>query len=394
MMDLLSSDFLQYTFLGSTVSSWLTLLLLWALLTSVFMLVRNVAIWRLEKIAARTKNIIDDVLTSILQKTHFYFILGLALYLAVSFAPVTSTLALYISRVAFVLLLLQVISWGNHLIGDWVRRYRVRKLDTDAAAVTTMQAVGVVARLVLYSIILLVALDNFGIDVTALIAGLGIGGIAIALALQNILSDLFASLSIVLDKPFVVGDFLILNEHLGTVEQIGLKSTRIRSLSGEQIIISNSDLLNSRIRNYKRMFERRIVFSFGVLYQTPLDKLKQIPEILREIVQSLDDTRFDRAHFKEFGDSSLNFEVVYFVLVPDFNVYMDRQQAINLALFERFEAIGVDFAYPTRTIYVAGSNEAIDIGNGSHQAAIEGVGAAASADSDSPPSSQSRKDSS
>lgn len=356
MIDNLTGDVLGYTFLGSTVGAWLTMLAIWAAVTLVFVVVKKLVVWRLEKISRRTSNIVDDVVASLLQGTHFYFLVALGLYIAVAVAPINPAATTYISRAAFLLLLLQVISWGNHLITDWVSRYRERKLETDAAAVTTMQAVGFVGRLLLYTIVLLVALENFGIDITALVAGLGIGGIAIALALQNVLGDLFASLSIVLDKPFVVGDFLILEQYLGSVEQIGLKSTRIRSLSGEQIIISNSDLLNSRIRNYKRMFERRIAFSFGVLYQTSREQLEEIPNVVRAIIESLDDTRFDRAHFKEFGDSSLNFEVVYFVLVSDFNTYMDRQQSINLALFDRFAEMGVEFAYPTRTIFVAGAD--------------------------------------
>lgn len=351
-MEIFTSEALDVMFLGATAGAWLSVAVIWAAATVALVFLRKFLIWRLEKIARRTKNVIDDVITSVLQKTHFYFLLALGLYIAVALAPLTEKVATYISRLAFLLLMVQVISWGNHLITDWVRRYKERKLETDAAAVTTMQAVGFVARIVLYAIVLLVALENFGLDVTAMVAGLGIGGIAIALALQNILGDLFASLSIVLDKPFVVGDFLVMGDHVGTVEQIGLKTTRIRSLSGEQIIFSNSDLLNSRIRNYKRMFERRIVFGFGVLYQTPKERLEEIPGIAREIIESLDDTRFDRAHFKEFGASALNFEVVYFVLVPDFNIYMDRQQSINLALFERFAAMGVEFAYPTQTLYV------------------------------------------
>ncbi len=183
-------------------------------------------------------------------------------------------------------------------------------------------------------------------------AGLGIGGIAVALAVQNILGDLFASLSIVLDKPFVIGDFIIVNEFLGTVEHIGLKTTRIRSLSGEQVIFSNADLLRSRIRNFKRMFERRVTFSIGVTYQTPSDKLERISALLKEIVVKQPKARFDRAHFKEFGDSALIYEVVYYVQNPDFNVYMDIQQAINIEIVRRFEEESIEFAYPTRTIHV------------------------------------------
>jgi small-conductance mechanosensitive channel len=179
-----------------------------------------------------------------------------------------------------------------------------------------------------------------------------VGGIAVALAAQNILGDLFASLSIVFDKPFVLGDFIIIGDSMGTVEQIGLKTTRIRSLSGEQLIFSNNDLLSSRIRNFKRMQERRVVFSVGVVYQTTKAQLETIPGILREAVEAQDSTRFDRAHFKEFGDFSLNFEVVYHVLTPDFGKYMDVQQAINFVIFERFDELGIEFAYPTQSIHL------------------------------------------
>jgi small-conductance mechanosensitive channel len=169
---------------------------------------------------------------------------------------------------------------------------------------------------------------------------------------QNILGDLFASLSIVLDKPFVVRDFIIVDEHLGEVEKIGIKTTRLRSLSGDQLIFSNSDLLNSRVRNFKRMYERRVPFTFGVIYQTTPEQLEAIPPMVKRIIEEIDNTRFDRAHFKNFGESSYDFEVVYFVVSPDYNVYMDIQQKINLGLCRGFAAAGIEFAYPTRTLFV------------------------------------------
>jgi small-conductance mechanosensitive channel len=227
-------------------------------------------------------------------------------------------------------------------------------MKEDAAAATTIGALRFIAKLVLWTAVLLLALDNLGLDITTLVAGLGVGGIAVALALQSVLGDLFASLSIVLDKPFVIGDFIIVGDFLGTVEHIGLKTTRVRSLSGEQLVFSNGDLLSSRIRNYKRMAERRIVFGFGVVYQTPAEQLEAIPGMVREFIESLEKTRFDRAHFKGFGNFSLDFEVVYYVLVPDYNIYMDIQQQINLALYRRFEQDGIEFAYPTQTLYVMG----------------------------------------
>ena len=204
----------------------------------------------------------------------------------------------------------------------------------------------------IWALALLFGLDQLGFDVTALVAGLGIGGIAVALAVQNILGDLFASAAIVLDKPFMVGDFIVVGTNAGTVEKVGLKTTRVRSLSGEQLVFTNAQLLNSQIRNFKRMQERRIAFSIGVTYETPLEKLRQIPAWLKAAVESRPQARFDRAHFKEYAEFSLAFEIVYYVLSADYAVYMDRQQAINLALFEKFAAEGVAFAYPTRTLYI------------------------------------------
>ena len=203
-------------------------------------------------------------------------------------------------------------------------------------------------------------LDNLGIDVTALVAGLGIGGIAVALAAQNVLGDLFASLSIAFDKPFLVGDFLILDDYLGSVEHIGIKSTRLRSLSGEQIIMSNNDLLKSRVRNYGRMVERRVVLAHGVTYDTPIGRLEEIPDIVRSAIERQADTRFDRSHFARHGASSLDFESVYYVLSADYNRFMDIQQAINLEIHRRFSELGIEFAIPTQRLYLSRAREAAE----------------------------------
>lgn len=251
-----------------------------------------------------------------------------------------------------VALFLQLGVWSHVAVGWAVEREVRRRAEEDPAAATTLVALSYLGRFTLWTVLLLLMLDNLGIRVTALVAGLGIGGVAVALALQNVLGDLFASLAIALDKPFQIGDFIIVDQYLGTVEHIGLKTTRIRSLWGEQLVFSNNDLLQSRIRNFKRMTERRVVFTVGIVYHTPYDKLARVPQILREAVEGQPGVRFDRAHFKEYGDSSLVFEVVYYVQNPDFNVYMDTQQAINLEIFRRFQQEGIEFAYPTRTLYV------------------------------------------
>jgi small-conductance mechanosensitive channel len=249
-------------------------------------------------------------------------------------------------------LILQSAIWGNGLIGYFLGRMARSRMGGDAAGTTTVAALGFVSKIVLWSVVLLLALENLGFDVTALVAGLGVTGIAVALALQNILGDLFASLSIVLDRPFLIGDFIVVDAMQGTVEHIGLKTTRVRSLSGEQIIFSNMDLLKSRVRNFKRMQERRVAFNFGVDYQTSESQLASIPGILREIITSQGDTRFDRAHFQALGELALTFEVVYFVTTPDYVRFMDIQQAINLALLRRFREAGIALAYPARAILV------------------------------------------
>lgn len=232
-------------------------------------------------------------------------------------------------------------------------RYRQQKeREQDMAHVAALNMIELAAKCAVWLVVFLLMVDNLGYDVTALVAGLGVGGIAVALAVQNILGDLFASLSIVLDKPFVVGDFIIVGDFLGAVEHIGLKTTRVRSLSGEQLIFANSDLLGSRIRNFKRMRERRVVFQLGVTYDTRPEKLERIPEIIRSIVEAQSPVRFDRSHFQKYGDFALIFETVYWVLEADYQVYMRIHQAINLALYRAFEEEGIAFAYPTQTLYL------------------------------------------
>jgi len=345
-------NFLYSTYYGNTLWAWLLAAVITVVFAMLFQVVRGIVTHRLAAIAQRTKTDVDDAVLLLLRKTKFLFLLILSLYIGLQVTVLPEQASRLLRGVTFIALFLQVGFWGNALISFWISRGAQRRGAEDAARVSAFGVMTFFARLVLWLIIVLLVLDNLGIEITPLIAGLGVGGIAIALATQNILSDVFNSVSILLDKPFEVGDFIILGDYLGTVEYIGVKTTRIRSLSGEQIVFSNSDLINSRVRNYKRMSERRVVFSFGVVYQTPVDKLEAIPQMVREIVESVDQTRFDRAHFQKFGDSSLAFEVVYYVLDRDYNLYMDIQEAINLAVCRRFEKEGIGFAYPTRTLYL------------------------------------------
>lgn len=304
---------------------------------------------RLGKIAERTGTGVDDFIVDLTRRTRPLLIAVFALYIGSLYLDLARGQARTFKTVAEVAVFLQVALWGSVAIDFWLARQR-RRLEYDATSLALGGVLRFVAKLVLWSVLLLMALDNLGVDVTALIAGLGVGGVAVALALQNVLGDLLASLSIVLDKPFVIGDSITVEDVTGTVESIGLKTTRLRAVGGEQVILANGDLLKSRIRNWKRMAERRVVLAFGVPYQTPADAVERIPALVRAIVESQDLTRFDRAHFKGFGASSLDFEAVYWILTPEYSAYMDRQQAINLALLRTFESEGIGFAYPTQTL--------------------------------------------
>lgn len=302
--------------------------------------------------AHETETPVDDFLLQLTRRTRLSLLGLIIAFFATRPLELPSLGDRTIRSFALIAAIIQVGLWGMSTIEFWLDRYRHKRLESDAAAVTTLSAVGFMAKIALWILLLLLGLDNLGIEVTPLIAGVGIGGVAIALATQSILGDLFASLSIVIDKPFIIGDFIIVGDFLGTVEHIGLKTTRVRSLSGEQLVFSNSDLLQSRIRNFKRMNERRIVFSFGVVYQTPATQLEAIPLLVREIVKAQDGTRLDRVHFKGFGPFALDFEVVYYMLQPDYNLFMDTQQKINLAIVRRFERERISFAYPTQTLYI------------------------------------------
>lgn len=345
--------FLDKVFYNNTLQQWFIAILVVLLSLIVIRILRNFIFHRLKVISAKTTNLIDDMITDLIHKTKLFFLLAISIYIASLTLTLPQILKNIISKFVVVAILAQGAIWISAVITFWINNYKKQKIEEgDTATATTFTAMNFVLKLVLWSVILLLTLDNLGFNVTALIAGLGVGGIAVALAVQNILSDLFASLSIVIDKPFVIGDFIIVDEYLGTVEHIGLKTTRIRSLSGEQLVFSNTDLLGSRIRNFKRMFERRVVFIIGVTYQTPLEKLEMIPKIIREIIEGRENVRFDRTHFKEYGDFSLNFETVYWVKSPDYNTYMDIHQAINLEIYKRFTEENIEFAYPTQTLFI------------------------------------------
>ncbi|WP_425617256.1 mechanosensitive ion channel family protein [Anatilimnocola sp. NA78] len=340
----------EQPFYGNTVRQWAIAVIAAIGLFLLLKLIQAILVSRLTKLNERVPTDAGDLFVVATASIRLWFLLLVSLFagsLLLALPPKTTAI---LNTLAILTVLFQAALTGNALLTRLIHIYSQRKLATDAGSVTTVTSLGVLARIALWLVVGLLVLQNLGINVTALVAGLGIGGIAVALAAQNVLGDLFASLSIVLDKPFVLGDFIIVGDQMGTVEKIGIKTTHLRSLSGEQLIISNADLLKSRIRNCRRMHERRIVFGIGVAYKTPAHKLANIPGMLREAVEKQEVIRFDRAHFKGFGASSLDFEVVYFVLSADFNLYMDIQQRINLLVYERLGAEGIEFAFPKPTV--------------------------------------------
>lgn len=291
----------------------------------------------------------DEVFAFGIDKTGHLFMAGLALYIGYKFVPHTKTLNFYVNRGMFIIFMWQVAIWSHHLLDKWISSSISRRTKRNKAAASSISLIQLAARMVLFSVIFLLTLSNLGIKVTTLIAGLGVSGIAVALALQKILGDLFSSLSIVLDKPFVVGDFIIIDQYLGEIEKIGIRTTHIRSLGGEQIIFSNSDMLGARIRNYKRMHERRIPFILSLPLDTPSDKLKTAVENITSIVKGKSMVRFERCHFMKIGVTA-DIETVFWVLSDDYDLYMDIQQEILFDIKNAFEAEGLSFAYPTQTI--------------------------------------------
>ncbi len=345
-------DTLLQVWAANDLTEWVTAAVTFFVTLFVLTVAKRILVSRLSALAARSKTQVDDVLAGAISRTSYLFLLSVAIWLSTHSLALPETWNAVINGIALLVTFVQAGVWANSILMFIVRHFVRMEIHEEASQVATATALTFLGKLILWSLVLILALSNLGIDVTSLITGLGVGGIAIALAAQKILGDLFASLSIMFDKPFVVGDFIIVDSLLGTVEKIGLKTTRVKSLSGEQLIFSNNDLLSSRIKNYKRMAERRIVFSIGVTYQTPSEKLRLIPQIIKEFVDAEEEARLDRCHFAAYGDFSLNFETVYYVTKPDYNTYMDVQQKINLGLYERFEKEGIEFAYPTRTIYI------------------------------------------
>jgi small-conductance mechanosensitive channel len=351
---------LNFEWLGNTGADYVIALGVFLLGLLVFKIFSRVAIKKLEKASLKTTTDIDDFAIELIQsvKPPFYFLISA--YLALQILTLSSLVSKITFGVFLLVVVIQAIVALQKVIDYAVRKVFLKedqedeekkdKAAKDKEAVIKLSAQ--ILKALLWVIGALMVMANMGIDVGSLVAGLGIGGIAIALALQTVLGDMFASFSIFTDKPFKVGDFIVIGNDMGTVTKVGVKTTRLKTLQGEELVVSNKDLTSARIKNYKKMKRRRISFQFGVTYDTPQKKVAKIPKMVEEIAEKVENLTLDRVHFAQFGDSALLFEVVYFMETSEYAKYMDAQQELNLGMMKRFEKEGIEFAYPTQTLYV------------------------------------------
>lgn len=311
---------------------------------------------RLKKLAQKTKTDFDDVLIDIFVHLKPPFYLLVALFFSVKTLIMPDIVNKVIDVLFIAIVIYEVIraieKIGNYLIKFYFAKQAEKDKEVDRHSQAMASIFMTIVKVVLWVVGVTVALANMGVNVTSVVASLGIGGIAIALALQNILSDLFSSFSLYLDKPFGVGDFIVVGDSKGTVEKIGMKTTRIRSIGGEQLIVSNNELTSARVQNFGRMEKRRVVFSLGVVYGTPAEKLENIPKMIGDVINSFDGVEMDRCHWQGYGDFSLNYEIVFYVGSSDYAKYMDIRQKINLDIYKLFNEEKIEFAFPTQTVFV------------------------------------------
>lgn len=346
--------FLGEIFWGNSIYNYLLSLGLFLGGMVVLIILQKIVLMQIRALSKKTSTSLDDFVVFLIEKKILPILYVLALYFSAKQLVLSEPVNKAINIITIATLVIQITRLIAAVLIKFLEKHsEYRASQGEQTATKTMTTI---VQLVVWSVGIVFLLDNLGFNVSAVIAGLGIGGVAVALAAQNILGDLFNYFVIFFDKPFREGDFVIVGDLMGTIEHIGIKTTRIRSLGGEELVFSNTDLTTSRLKNYKQMRERRVLFSLGVTYQTKNTQMATVSKVIKEIIQDVEDTRFDRAHFKDFGNFSLNIEVVYYVLNPDYNHYMNIQEKINLAIQKRFEQEGIEFAYPTQTLFVEQGN--------------------------------------
>ncbi|MCK4634349.1 MAG: mechanosensitive ion channel family protein [Candidatus Aenigmarchaeota archaeon] len=346
---------MKYTFWNNTTFDYLIALVIFLVALAILRIFKYVIIKKLKKLAKKTKNDLDDMVMEAVEKVFVPpFYAFISLYISLQYLTLTETVGLYLYYFLVFIGTFYGIKFVTTFIDYTTRKFleKEEKREKKKVDKSVIKLLSSFAKAFMWVIAALLILSNLGYNINTLIAGLGIGGLAIAFALQNVLSDIFASFSIYFDKPFETGDYIVIGSDSGTVKKIGIKSTRIQTLQGEELVVSNRELTETRIHNYKKMKKRRGKFSFGVEYGTPTKKLKKIPEIVKGAVNGVKLAELDRVHFTEFGDFSLNFEVVYYVNSKDYAKYRDIQQEINLKIKEIFEKEKINMAFPTQTVFL------------------------------------------
>ncbi|MFH1181912.1 MAG: mechanosensitive ion channel family protein [Candidatus Woesearchaeota archaeon] len=345
---------LEYTLLGATGRDYLKAIIAVIATLVLLKIFKFVILKRLKAIAAKSETRLDDLICKIFDDIGWPFYILVGIYFGLKFLHFANALQKALDYVVLAIIIYYIGRILQDVI-DYVMQSMIKKKQGDAEASPdpVIMLLGTLIKIAVWTIMILFLVSNLGFNITSLVAGLGIGGIAVALALQNILGDIFSSFSIYFDKPFKPGDFIVVGDQMGTVKYIGIKSTRIQSLRGEEVTLSNRELTTARVQNFKRMQKRRVEFAFGVTYQTPVKKLKLAKEMVKKVVSDINLAELDRVNFKQYGDFSLVFEVVFYVKSSDYNTYMNVREQINLGIKERFEKEHIEFAYPTQTVFLS-----------------------------------------
>ena len=348
-------EILDQSFFGNTILRYLTALAIFIGSMAVVYIFKQHILKRLKNWAEATDTSVDDILVKAIDQSLVPILYFGTFYIALHTLVLSAQFKNGLRIATIVLFTVLAVRAVTSAVNFGLRSYLKKSGDLERGE-KQLKGIRGLANFVIWAIALVFLLDNLGVKISAVVAGLGIGGVAVALAAQAVLGDLFSYFVIFFDKPFEVGDFIIVGDKMGSVEQVGIKTTRLRALGGELLVFSNTDLTNSRVHNYKKMEKRRVVFKLGVIYQTPSKKLKAIPQIVKSIIQKQNEATFDRGHFASYGDFSLDFEFVYYVTGADYAKYMDIQQAINLEIYETFERENIEFAYPSQTLFVSKSD--------------------------------------
>lgn len=355
-MELFKQTLLQYQWLGVTALDYIQAVVIFFVTLIILKTFQLIILARLKKLAKSTSNDIDDAFVNVFSHIRPVFYFVVSMYIGLRFLPLSQAVWKPINIATALVVAESIIRAFSYLMDLLVHQYLLRRFGESTArdklhtkAMIRMMRFFVVVTL--WIVVLLLLAANAGINVSSMIASLGIGGIAIALAVQNVLTDIFSSFSILIDKPFEVGDYIEIGEDSGTVQKIGMKTTRLKTLRGEELVVSNKELTTIRIQNFKDLDRRREAMHIGVVYETSIEKLKKIPSIVSAIVQPIENVDFDRCHLKTLDASALTYEIVVFINTDKFEEYMDLKQNINLGLLEEFKKEGIAFAYPTTTVY-------------------------------------------